>query len=298
MVYFRPVNAKSYYDNLPPEQHNCGDIWIKLPSIGLVSNINLIKGITITPACDVSNFKSETITYLPILSIEEYLATIGLLPIVRRKLNERLTSAKVDSGIDWPEPGYEPPPEGTIDIEIARISRLSQNTSLKDKDRNHLERALAGLRIARACCSTSDNEAVIADYAVLFGTEWTDIKKQIIQNSFRTDIHFLPKNESEDNLFSINKHSVVLMRYPVTVPSEILTRSISISDATWPEFIKNYQTVSTASPLFSNARPIKVSSLKSQFLSDMLSRFTALFSRVGSPDFSKMTIDRYSSEIN
>ncbi|WP_139333687.1 hypothetical protein [Bosea sp. TND4EK4] len=282
---------------LPPDQHSCGDIWSNLPSMGLVSDLELIAGITITPACDVSNFKSETITFLPIVSIQQYLSTLSMLPTVRRKLIERLTSAGIVSGINWPEPGYEPPHEGSIDLEIIRLSQILQDQKTKEKHRAHIERALAGLRITKNCCSTQDREANIADYDKLYGSEWSEIKEQIVKNSFRSDIHFLPKSDNSDISYGLAQHSVALMRYPITVPSEILTRAISTSEQSWPEFLSSYRSISTASVLFSKARPIKISSLKSQFMSDLLSRFTSLFSRIGSPDFSKFTITKYCAEI-
>ena len=37
--------------------------------------------------------------------------------------------------------------------------------------------------------------------------------------------------------------------------------------------------------------------LRSAFLADLLGRFTALYSRVGSPDFSKTAVNRISGEI-
>ncbi|MBD8548944.1 hypothetical protein [Sphingomonas sp. CFBP 8760] len=195
VAVFTPVNARSYYDYLPSASHECGDIWANLPSMGLLSAHDTVTGIVVTPACDVSNFKAETLTYLPVISITTYLATVAFLPIVRREVFERYKSAKLAWSIDWPDKGYEPPSENSLNAEILRINQVLAMPRLSSGDKAHVERAAAGLRITAICRSALTCQGNINDYEILFGKQWNSIKKDIVKNAYRPDIHFLPSDQ-------------------------------------------------------------------------------------------------------
>jgi hypothetical protein len=64
----KKIDERDYYDFLPPNVHRTGDIWKSLPTFGTLS-CRSAPGIVITPSCDLANNKSETITYIPIISI-------------------------------------------------------------------------------------------------------------------------------------------------------------------------------------------------------------------------------------
>ena len=297
MSNFTPINARSYYDYLPTSNHQCGDIWISLPSMGLLSAFDYISGIMITPACDLSNLKAETLTYLPVISISSYLGSTALIPTVRREILDRYNSAKIHLLGEWPEKGYEPPPEHALALESDRLKALLEGTSLPAPDRGHIGRALAGIRILSICRSATESKVDLLDYSVLFGKNWSKMKTEIIKNSYRPDIHFLPADEQNDGSIGINNHSVVLFRYPISVPAEILTSANVVSNHSWSIYMDSCLNMYRSAIHFRNAKPIKILSLKSSFLSDLLSRFTALYGRIGSPDFSDATIDRFAGEI-
>lgn len=297
MPIFKPVNARAYYDYLPPAAHACGDVWIDLPSMGLLSSHSKVTGLMVTPACDVSNFKAETLTYLPIVPLRVYLATIALLPTIRREVVDRYRSAKLELCMEWPEKGYEPPTSEALGLERQRLSRVLECPTLSAGDKGHIERALAGLRIADICRASSQPKADIKDYALLFGKQWDGIKRDIVRNSYRTDIHFLPAAEDSSEGFGISEHSVVLFRYPISVPSEILTAAHTVSATVWSDYVSSCSDTYSASVHFSGAMPTKVLSLKPDFLSALLSRFTALFGRIGAPDFSSIILEKYVGEI-
>lgn len=297
MNAFKPINARSYYDYLPPMHHACGDIWINLPSMGLLSAHEKIVGIIITPACDVSKFKAETLTYLPVLSIRAYLGTIAFLPIIRREIIERYKSAKVDFLIEWPEKGYASPSDEAITLELKRLSDLLNQPNRLAESKKHIERAVAGLKIASVCRSSCKTLVDIQDYALLFGKQWENIKRDIVRNSYRSDIHFLPADGEDSKEFGISEHSVVLFRYPISVPSELLTEAQRLPASAWSQYINLCSSTYSASVHFKNAMPTKILSLRGEFLSDLLTRFTGLFGRIGSPDFSSIAIDKYIGEI-
>jgi hypothetical protein len=292
-----PVNSKSYYDSLPTAEHQCGDIWANLPSMGLLSAHPHVTGIMITPACDVSQFKTETLTYLPIISVRDYFGTIGALAIIRQELTERYKSAELEFNVEWATKGYEPPREETLASEIERLTLLASSQNLAAKKKEQVQRALAGLRVSSVCRSSSKKSPDLRDVALLFGTNWTAIKRKIITNSYRSDVHFLPSDRQNSNFTWLSEHSVALFRYPISIPSEILTSSQQISEYIWPEYVKSSTVTYSSAHHFLDARPLKVLSLKSSFRSDLISRFIALYARIGSPDFSGSTIEQFAGEI-
>lgn len=295
MSNFKPVNAKSYYDYLPSYDNACGDIWLNMPTFGML-NSHTVPGIVVSPACDVSNFKTETITYLPIISVRSYFSMIGFIPIVRREIAERLRAAGFQSNLYWPEPGYLTPGLSEIDNELDLIEETLKSDNPSRPQRDHLPRAAAGLRIAKACGRRE--EASLEDVAKLYGSNWQGVKRQLISNAFRTDVHFLPKDGHKSDESYLRSHCLVLFRYPMTIPTELLAAAQSHRADQWPEFIERHAAVSILAREISGTPPLKCLSLKASFLADMLSRFTALYSRIGSPDFSTMQIDKYALELD
>lgn len=209
-----------------------------------------------------------------------------------------MQAAKEDIQIDWPEVGYEPPKRDALSREIARLTVIRNQPGTRKADQiAQVDRAIAGLRIATICSSSKQTKSDLKDYEILYGSKWQEKKKKIIQNSFRTDIHFLPRIDSNIDTQSLATHSVALFRYPISIPSEILTASQSISHLSWAEYLKECQDIYSCAHEFADQRPIKILSLRSSFLPDLLSRFTNLFGRIGSPDFSRDTVEQYAKEF-
>lgn len=296
-VRFQPINAKSYYEHLPTIENACGDIWIGLPSMGLFESAT-VTGIVISPACDVGNFKTETITYLPITPVMSYFSTIGHLPVVRREVAERFRAAGYRSDVIWPDPGYQPPKIQELEREERRIQEYLRTEGRSKPEKEHLPRALAGLRVAKACSLAQEQTVSPADISKLYGSKWAEVKKQIIGNSFRSDLHFLPQDDQGENASVLESHCVVLFRYPITVPSEIMSAAQIYREDQWRDYVKSYGGTSKVSLYFSDRLPLKSLSLKPSFLADLLNRFTSLYSRVGSPDFSSSVVEKYSLELD
>lgn len=295
MNNFQPVNAKSYYEYLPSYENACGDIWLNMPSFGLLNN-RLVPGIVVSPACDVSNFKTETITYLPVISVRSYFATIGYIPIIRREISERFRSASFQTRLNWPEPGYLTPAVSELESELELVRSCLEGGSLAKAQRDHLARAAAGLRIARACALKE--EPSLEDVAELYASNWQSLKRQLISNGFRPDIHFLPRDNREDHESHLGSHSLVLFRYPLTIQAEILAAAQSHRPDQWAAFVEGYAGASALASQIASTPPLKCLSLRASFLADLLSRFTGLYSRIGSPDFSKTQIEKYASELD
>lgn len=100
-----PIGPRDYYEEYPSGDHHPGDIWTDLPVHGALKP-SRSTSIVITPACDLLNRKVETLTYLPVVSVRDYLAsrshlqeilkaTAGQLEVlhVGRRLDDRLDEA-------------------------------------------------------------------------------------------------------------------------------------------------------------------------------------------------------------
>src|SRR5712671_1245325 len=90
-----PIGAQEYYDLLPPFDHQPGDVWSSLPTYGTL-RLKSVSGIVVTPACDLANRKVETITYLPIVSLQEYFSSRACLPDHLKVIDGQLTVAGLD----------------------------------------------------------------------------------------------------------------------------------------------------------------------------------------------------------
>jgi hypothetical protein len=291
-----PAAARAYYEHLPPQDNRCGDIWDGLPDMGLLGG-GLVKGLIISPACDLSNFKTETMTFLPILPVRAYLRSAAFLPVLRREIQERYQAAGIDSPLAWPEPGNQPPSKREIEYAIVSAETLLSRPNPKSAFVEHATRAIAGLRIIAG--SAASSEESLSDFELLFGRKWSDLKAKIVSNSLKPDLHFLPRCHSQPGVPSISSHSVVLLRYPITVATDTLIAAQSYSPSAWSQHVTRAKSAQSNLVHFSaEVMPIKILTLRPSFLSDLLSRFIALYVRIGSPDFSTQVVDRITKELD
>jgi len=89
------TRIQDYYDVFPACGNNTGDIWSALPTFGLLGDTPL-SGIVITPACDLSNRKVETISYLPLIPVCAYFTTPAFMPDIFREIEGQLQVAQMD----------------------------------------------------------------------------------------------------------------------------------------------------------------------------------------------------------
>src|SRR5688572_14008887 len=76
MAALNKTSGQSYYEMMPATDLNVGDVWKDLPVFGHLRRV-VCGGLVITPACDLSNNKVETVTYLPIIPVKEYMLGRG-----------------------------------------------------------------------------------------------------------------------------------------------------------------------------------------------------------------------------
>lgn len=290
----RHIGPKDYYDVNPSSIHASGDVWSELPSFGLLS-APFVTGLVITPACDLSNRKVETITYLPVISVADYFSSPGFLPEILRETERQLSSVGVSQLFEDGQERFTPPTPASLDAASELLKEFAASHKLSRQEEEAVSRANAGLRSLRRCASHATSEQ--PDLALLFGKNAiSSIIARIIRNSYRLDLHFLPFDEQVPEWSGIPAHSVALFRYTLTAPLSLLEDAHDLSLRDWPGVIAAASVIWPAAATFAR-RPLKRLTLRPRFLGDLLTRYVAMYVRLGSPDFTEDTVNAYRDKI-
>lgn len=270
--------AQSYYRDLPDSRHRTGDIWTGFPGFDLFpSHAGGVPAIVITPACDLSNSKTHTITYLPILTVRELLATDVGYSLVRPAIHGMLKANQQSDLAELLDRGGIPD-DTTLDMldEVA-----SSNASWPANARDRYSAGVRALRSLRA----GQLDAAKHARGALPSKEWERFRDGLVKNSFADDLHFLPPEQPLYEFSAIREPSVVLFRYPMTIHRRELDRAADAGAAPG------------GSTLFP-AKPLKVTRLEREFLSDLLTRFARLYVRLGSTDFTNDAVAAFAASID
>jgi hypothetical protein len=139
---------------------------------------------------------------------------------------------------------------------------------------------------------------VVARWRALLGSKaFDDMLTRLIRNSYRPDIHFLPHDGQPREWSGIPEHSVAMFRYPITIPIELLDRSQLVKPEQWEAEASRLVSVFPCSRACAGRRPMKRVRLRPRFFSDLLSRYIAIYARVGAPDFTAETVETYTRTI-
>lgn len=282
----RKISEKDYYDFIPSPPHKTGDIWTNLPTFDLLKQ-SRCSGVIITPSCDLLNSKTETVSYLPIITVEDFFYTVPFYPTVKNCLikicqkNKLFEIADIFSGRQVPM--------NNILLEKIKLIRDKNKGSISEK-------MVIGLRHLIEI-NKPNNMDSSSNLKQFFGNDkWKKICSAIIKNSFSTDIHFLP-SDGQDPLYSgIQGHSLALFRYPITIPINVLNMADDMYLYDWNDAIDGIKHKYSLASYFKE-KPIRALRLKKDFLSDLLTRFISLYIRMGSPDFTKDTVSTYFNDM-
>ena len=293
----RKVTSGDYYDCVPASRHSSGDIWSGLPSFGMIGT-HCIKGIVITPACDLENHKSEMITYLPIISVHEYFSTHAVLPTILRKIRGQIETAGL-SGIEIPSGNfYSLPFQSVCELLWTETRSLLSKAGTGEKQRTAASRIQAGLGVLEKIRNPELQAVPPGELELLIGTvDWKNCSREIAQNKFSTDVHFLPPDEQETDWSGIPLPSLVLFRHPHSIPINILDCANDIDQKDWDITVANLCCSFPGAEIFKGRRPLKRSLLKSRFYSDLITRYVGVHVRLGSPNLSEDSIEKYASQI-
>jgi hypothetical protein len=289
-----PLSAADYYDFFPTTDHVPGDIWTGFPTFGILPKPTL-PALVITPACDLSNRKAETITYLPILPARSYLVSRSALPEIKRATEGQLTAGGLEGILSMPT-GFEIPIPADINAALILLEERIAQADCGQKEKVSLVRAKSGLKLLQEICQAVVSEPQLERLCSLIGEKnLNEAVRRLITNS-RPDAHFLIHDEQRPEWTAISTHSVALFRYPLTLPIEVLELAQRVTEAQWPEAAAQATLVLPCLNAIS-ARPMKRLRVQAAFLKDLLTRFTSMFGRLGSPDFTTDSVARIASEI-
>ena len=264
--------------------------------MGLLGS-SALSGIVITPACDLGKNKTETVTYLPVLPIRAYFSSNGVLPMVRTRTQNLLKSLRFAPRLDWGSGEFRCPMPLDIEYAIGEIDDYLAAKQRGEAEAGALIRVQVGLNILAAIGHPDLTEIETSRLANFFGSEWDPILRKIITNAFSSDLHFLPADGQNPAFSGVPRHSVVLFRYPITVPIEVLDLARDANQANWSEVVSRNLETTRALHNYRSELPVKCLSLRPDFLSDLLSRYVSMYNRIGSPDFTLSSITRIVREV-
>lgn len=279
------ITNKDYYDNFPDGLHSTGDIWCDLPAFGLF-DLKAIRGIVITPACDLAQRKCETVTYLPILSVEEYMALPAFYIETWKAISEVLCKVRQQDAVVSPG-RYELPILSEVADAVAAAKQAKSQAV-------HIERLEEYLRYAKQR-EEKGRTTVQQIEKIITKKEVGKLLESVVRNAYRPDVHFLPTDGQPFESSAVPQNSLVLFRYPMTVPIEALDAAQCCDESSWMAIRDKAVSWEIRSHMV--AWPIKLGRLKDDFLSDLLSRYVAMYIRLGSRDFTEETVEYYVAQI-
>jgi hypothetical protein len=290
-----PISAADYYDGFPPNEHVPGDVWTGFPTFGVLPFAKC-SALVITPACDLANRKVDTLTYVPIVRVSHFLTSTHLVGDVTRATEGQLQVAGLS--LTLRKSGQIRP--SVADLEAARtlLHDTFANKKAGQKESNARKRAESGLLLLKSALTGLPLPDSVSHFRTLMGeTECGNVCKKIVTNAYRMDIHFLPSDGQPEAWSAISGHSVALSRYPLTMPLPLLDLTTSTREEDWHSSLKPFATQFPCISSLVGQRPMKCLRIRPRFVSDLLTRFLALYGRIGSPDFSDGTVSTYVNQI-
>lgn len=262
-----PRMAEAYYQRLPMRAHRTGDLWRCLPVFDLLPRKH-VTGLVITPACDLANDKTPTITYLPVVPVSEYLLSVASYSCLRPVLLEHLQKAKrTDIAVLLPR---APHPKAD-DIRLILQEIGTSSSVLREKIES-------GLRVLLN--DPADSFSIrLKHFAACLGERWQKNLERFVANAYSDDIHFLPPDGEDATIGAVSRPSVVLFRLPLT-----------LSHAWFDAQMENEQPKPDD--------PLKSTTLNAPFLTDLLTRFARLYIRIGSPDLADESVTDLVTQID
>jgi len=296
MLRSPPVGSNDYYDTLPGSAHQPGDIWVGLPSYGYLGS-RTVTGMVITPACDLSKRKVETVTFLPIIPVSCYFGTVALLPEVLRELSKQLDVVGISAAVPEPRERFFPPtPDAIAALEKSLMN--AEATAKNGQSQAAIAKAISGVALLRNIAAPELSCPPKGCLAGLFSQKpIQQIMDKVVTNAYRSDIHFLPADGQRRAWAGVSEHSVVLFRYVCSAPAELFEAAQDLDARDWTAELFRISQTFPGAAVFSDERPMKRSTLRPRFVADLITRFSAVHLRLGSPDFTAETVAEYSQSL-
>ncbi len=232
--------------------------------------------------------------YLPIVPVRSWLTSSSFSGEIAAGTNSALQ--EINKTLPTPVPTVARYPTAA-EIQAVRTALAAIDEAGRKPVQKHLARAATSLSIFDAIAGATTPAPSTQDFEDCLGTKtWKSVREGLVTNSFRTDVHFLPADRQDPEWSAVPDHSLVLFRYPMTAPIEILDAAQDTEISDWQGAVSELQKRHPIASAFAN-RPLKSLRINNRFLGDLLSRYLALYLRMGSPDFTRETIGAYADQL-
>lgn len=283
-----PLKGADFYNDLPTSDHRTGDIWHGLPTFGMLERTTAA-GVVVTPACDLANRKTETVTYLPIVPISDYLSS----PACRYECWQeaiKVLEKCPNFGALFAPARYDLISDSDLLAAMGDCTD-SKGRPLSDPEVDRLDAYKIYINASRRGAATLGHVQ-----AIFKADRFNAMLSRLVTNAFKPDIHFLPADAQAFGARPVPAHSVVLFRYPLTVPISLLDHAQNTTETQWKSGQRGavpYAAVASQMPDW----PVKLASLRNDFLGDLISRYIGVHIRLGSDDFTEQTVRQFCEEI-
>lgn len=277
---------EAYYLRLPPGSPMQGDIWSNLPLPYSVPNT--CAGILITPRCDLVHDKTPFANYLPLLSLEEFMASHGNFELLETELQdarEALKRAAEPLGI-----------REVVELELPTASLI--DSLMKNLQEKASEFGIPASRLSKHLGAFSAAESRIdevitllagvrvndADVAPLCSSRAVLKYKLAVARNTVGDLHFLPPCPP-----FLESPCVVMLRRVVTCSIDFLRAAQNcISQGDWDLLRKQTPTYDLVG---APVKPERLLRLKTPYLESLMFRFGSFFGRVGVRDIERRQLE-------
>lgn len=289
----RPIARKQFYEDFPPKGISTGDIWLNLPTFGSLPPSHLT-GIVVTPACDLTWCKSSVVTYLPIVKQSElFRYTDAFHSPIRKKLEKLASCLGIAGDPKMLFPAFGVPKRRILD------QFLSEAKNLQAPDKTALRQFNDLLKLISQIVFGDEEHKKPSPSVFMSPSDYRKELEKIVRNAFSTDLHFLPESAPIGNEAGfLPEPSIVLFRHPTTIPVPIFRLAEETSSDDWDGAIESELPFTGLSSTMFPVRPMKILRLKEPFLHDLIARYTALYARLGSPDFSEDTVNSFAKDLS
>jgi hypothetical protein len=276
-----PLKPSDYYDTHPLPDHRTGDIWRDLPAFGLEGR-EVVTGLVVTPACDLANRKCNAVTYLPVIPLREYLGSSQFRYECWQEVAPLLSKSELYAALTPPE-RFQLPRHGDVEPIVESLA-AAKPRKLTDAELTRLRAYLDYIAVINGTAPA------LLVQRLMKAERYASYVDRLVTNALKSDVHFLPRDGQPSNVSAVPEHSVVLFRWPMTISVDVLEAAQESTPQQWRVLIaERAHPLRTAT--FVTHWPIKLSTVRSEFLGDLLARYVSMYIRLGSADFSKAAID-------
>lgn len=284
----QPLDARDFYKKFPSGQHEAGDIWTNIPTSYFFGQ-KFERAIVITPSCDLAQSKVEVINFVPIIPVQRYVYTKSFFKEITDYISNQVNSYLQSDLISTSR--FKNIKKDDIQVAISLIKDDKKGIELKSKLVEYIK------YIDYTEEGGIHHNSIKPDISKIITVKlYNTYLKKIASNSFKTDIHFLPYDKQILDYSAVQAHSLALFRYCFAVPIEILDLAARSSERNWQNDLAGIHIKIPSSKEF-DSYPIKLSALKDDFLSDMLSRYISMYIRLGSRDFTNESLENFVEEM-